>query len=56
MVHQREFTAAACLLDNSGEVVRRSYSHIEGQMTEDAGKAFSEQDSCHRTRSKRAQP
>jgi len=46
MVRQRGFTAAARLLDNSEEVVRRSYSHIEAkEMAEDAGHAFSEHDS-----------
>ncbi|OLZ39353.1 hypothetical protein A6E15_18405 [Natrinema saccharevitans] len=46
MVRQRGFTAAARLLDNSEEVVRQSYSHIEAkEMAEDAGHAFSEHDS-----------
>ncbi|MFA9504430.1 tyrosine-type recombinase/integrase [Natrinema sp. H-ect1] len=46
MVRQRGFTAAARLLDNSEEVVRQSYSHIEAkEMAEDAGRAFSEHDS-----------
>ncbi|ELY37796.1 tyrosine-type recombinase/integrase [Natronorubrum tibetense] len=45
MVRQRGFTAAARLLDNSEEVVRKSYSHIEAkEMAEDAGNAFSEHD------------
>lgn len=46
MVRQRGFTAAARLLDNSEEVVRKSYSHIEAkEMAEDAGEAFTEHDS-----------
>ena len=46
MVRQRGFTAAARLLDNSEEVVRQSYSHIEAkEMAKDAGDAFSEHDS-----------
>ncbi|WP_226482635.1 tyrosine-type recombinase/integrase [Natrinema amylolyticum] len=46
MVRQRGFTAAARLLDNSEEVVRRSYSHIEAkEMAKDAGAAFTEHDS-----------
>ncbi|ADB63166.1 hypothetical protein Htur_4353 (plasmid) [Haloterrigena turkmenica DSM 5511] len=46
MVRQRGFTAAARLLDNSEEVVRKSYSHIEAkEMAEDAGEAFIEHDS-----------
>ncbi|WP_126664472.1 tyrosine-type recombinase/integrase [Haloterrigena salifodinae] len=45
MVRQRGFTAAARLLDNSEEVVRKSYSHIEAkEMAEDAGEAFTEHD------------
>ena len=45
MVRQRGFTAAARLLDNSEEVVRTSYSHIEAkEMAEDAGEAFTEHD------------
>ncbi|NUB93706.1 phage integrase SAM-like domain-containing protein [Haloterrigena sp. SYSU A121-1] len=45
MVRQRGFTAAARLLDNSEEVVRKSYSHIEAkEMAEDAGAAFTEHD------------
>ncbi|UHQ98776.1 site-specific integrase (plasmid) [Natrinema zhouii] len=45
MVRQRGFTAAARLLDNSEEVVRKSYSHIEAkEMAEDAGNAFAEHD------------
>ncbi|UHQ95054.1 tyrosine-type recombinase/integrase [Haloterrigena alkaliphila] len=46
MVRQRGFTAAARLLDNSEEVVRTSYSHIEAkEMAKDAGDAFTEHDS-----------
>ncbi|MDF9747790.1 tyrosine-type recombinase/integrase [Natrinema salsiterrestre] len=46
MVRQRGFTAAARLLDNSEEVVRDSYSHIEAkEMAKDAGDAFTEHDS-----------
>lgn len=45
MVRQRGFTAAARLLDNSEEVVRQSYSHIEAkEMAKDAGDAFTEHD------------
>ena len=45
MVRQRGFTAAARLLDNSEEVVRSSYSHIEAkEMARDAGEAFAEHD------------
>ncbi|WP_408960709.1 tyrosine-type recombinase/integrase [Natrinema sp. 74] len=45
MVRQRGFTAAARLLDNSEEVVRESYSHIEAkEMAKDAGDAFAEHD------------
>ncbi|MFC4540369.1 tyrosine-type recombinase/integrase [Halosolutus amylolyticus] len=45
MVRQRGFTAAARLLDNSEEVVRKSYSHIEAkEMARDAGDAFAEHD------------
>ncbi|MXV60479.1 hypothetical protein GS429_00015 [Natronorubrum sp. JWXQ-INN-674] len=45
MVRQRGFTAAARLLDNSEEVVRTSYSHIEAkEMAKDAGDAFAEHD------------
>ncbi|MDS0477294.1 phage integrase SAM-like domain-containing protein [Natrinema sp. 1APR25-10V2] len=45
MVRQRGFTAAARLLDNSEEVVRQSYSHIEAkEMAKDAGDAFAEHD------------
>ncbi len=45
MVRQRGFTAAARLLDNSEEVVRKSYSHIEvKEMAKDAGDAFAEHD------------
>ncbi|ELY50430.1 tyrosine-type recombinase/integrase [Natronolimnohabitans innermongolicus] len=45
MVRRRGFTAAARLLDNSEEVVRQSYSHIEAkEMASDAGDAFDEHD------------
>jgi hypothetical protein len=45
MVRQRGFTSAARLLDNSEEVVRKSYSHIEAkEMAKDAGDAFAEHD------------
>ncbi|WP_254533984.1 tyrosine-type recombinase/integrase [Natrinema gelatinilyticum] len=45
LVRQRGFTAAARLLDNSEEVVRKSYSHIEAkEMAKDAGDAFAEHD------------
>lgn len=46
MVRERGFTDAARLLDNSEEVVRNSYSHIEAkEMSEAAGKAFENHDS-----------
>lgn len=45
MVRERGFTAAARLLDNSEEVVRKSYSHLEAkEMAKDAGDAFAEHD------------
>ena len=46
MVRQRGFTAAARLLDNSEEMVRKSYSHIEARdLAMEAGSAFVEHDS-----------
>lgn len=45
MVRQRGFTAAARLLDNSEEMVRSHYSHIEAKdLAADAGSAFEEHD------------
>lgn len=45
MVRQRGFTAAARLLDNSEEMVRSHYSHIEAKdLAADAGSAFEERD------------
>jgi len=44
MVRQRGFTSAARLLDNSEEVVRKSYSYRGKEMAKDAGDAFAEHD------------
>ncbi len=45
MVRQRGFTEASRLLDNTEEMVREAYSHIDAkEMARDAGDAFDEHD------------